>query len=281
MSFQHATETVLRRMNRFGSRGVVPRPSIAQIRAAAPDAGIRSNVIVGFPGETEAELAELEAFLIGARLDAVGVFGYSDEDGTAAAGPDGKIDHDEIDERVERITALVEEVTSQRAEDRIGTVMTVLVDDLTGRRLGRGEHQAPEVDGSTTLLDADGVLLGARAGRVVGAGGSILVARAIEVLHAGSRRRSTAHLPRAGALNERTAAGLAGQPAERADRAAADPGPGVPVGPVRGGGHRLPSDGWPGRSSPSAAITDRFDGQIARKRGQVTDFGKIATHGHG
>ena len=57
---------------------------VEQIRAASPEAGIRSNVIVGFPGETEEDLAELEAFLIGARMDAVGVFGYSDEDGTAA-----------------------------------------------------------------------------------------------------------------------------------------------------------------------------------------------------
>ena len=72
-------------MRRFGSR-----PDFldlcARIRALAPEAGIRSNVIVGFPGETEEDLAELEAFLGEARLDAVGVFGYSDEDGTEAAG---------------------------------------------------------------------------------------------------------------------------------------------------------------------------------------------------
>ena len=70
--------------------GLVPRALIEQIRAASPEAGIRSNVIVGFPGETEADLAELEAFLIGARMDAVGVFGYSDEDGTAAARTAGQ-----------------------------------------------------------------------------------------------------------------------------------------------------------------------------------------------
>ena len=72
-------------MRRFGSRADF-LALCARIRALAPEAGIRSNVIVGFPGETEQDLAELEAFLTEARLDAVGVFGYSDEDGTEAAG---------------------------------------------------------------------------------------------------------------------------------------------------------------------------------------------------
>jgi ribosomal protein S12 methylthiotransferase len=184
MSFQHASETVLRRMKRFGSKDSFLSLT-AQIRAAAPEAGIRSNVIVGFPGETAAELAELEEFLIGARMDAVGVFGYSDEDGTAALSLPGKIDQDDIDDRVERLTTLVEELTAQRAEDRIGTEVLVLVDDLSDGVAGRGEHQAPEVDGSTTLLDADGVLLGdlVRA-RVVGTDGIDLIAEAAEILPA-------------------------------------------------------------------------------------------------
>ena len=63
-------------------------------------------MIVGFPGETEDDVAELEAFLEGARLDAVGVFGYSDEDGTEAAGYDGKVPAEEIAARVARIAAL-------------------------------------------------------------------------------------------------------------------------------------------------------------------------------
>nr|WP_255498027.1 30S ribosomal protein S12 methylthiotransferase RimO [Nakamurella sp. PAMC28650] len=181
MSFQHASETVLRRMKRFGSKDSFLGLT-AQIRAAAPEAGIRSNVIVGFPGETAAELAELTEFLLGARMDAVGVFGYSDEDGTAALDLPNKIDQDEIDERVERITSLVEELTSQRAEDRIGTEVSVLVDDLSDGVVGRGEHQAPEVDGSTTLIGAEGVLLGdvVRA-TVVGTDGIDLIAELIEV----------------------------------------------------------------------------------------------------
>jgi ribosomal protein S12 methylthiotransferase RimO len=185
MSFQHASAPVLRRMRRFGSRGSF-LALVEQIRSAAPQAGIRTNVIVGFPGETADDLAELEAFLIGARLDAVGVFGYSDEDGTAAADLPGKVDPDEIDERVERITTLADELAAQRAEDRVGSIVTVLVDELNtddGTIVGRAEHQAPEVDGSTALQDADGVALGdlVRA-KVIGTDGIDLAARLIEVV---------------------------------------------------------------------------------------------------
>jgi tRNA A37 methylthiotransferase MiaB len=83
MSFQHSSATVLRRMRRFGSTETF-LALLDQIRAGDPTAAVRSNVIVGFPGETEDDVAELERFLIAARLDAVGVFGYSDEDGTEA-----------------------------------------------------------------------------------------------------------------------------------------------------------------------------------------------------
>ena len=71
---------------------------------------MRSNVIVGFPGETEADVAELERFLTAARLDAIGVFGYSDEDGTEAAALTGKLADDVIAERVEQLTELVDEL---------------------------------------------------------------------------------------------------------------------------------------------------------------------------
>jgi tRNA A37 methylthiotransferase MiaB len=114
-------------------------------------------VIVGFPGETEADVAELARFLTEARLDAVGVFGYSDEDGTEAEGLPGKIDPDVITERVSEITALVEELTAQRAEDRIGDTVEVLIERLADDEsdcAGRAAHQAPEVDGECVLTDA-------------------------------------------------------------------------------------------------------------------------------
>jgi len=127
LSFQHASETVLRRMRRFGGTESF-LDLLASARALAPLAGARSNVIVGFPGETEADVEELERFLVAARLDAVGVFGYSDEDGTEAATYDGKLPDDVVRERVERVSALVEELTSQRAEDRLGETVEVLVE---------------------------------------------------------------------------------------------------------------------------------------------------------
>src|SRR5205823_14871684 len=119
LSFQHASAPVLRRMRRFGSTDSF-LALIERIRALSPAAGIRTNVIVGFPGETEEDVAELERFLTAARMDAVGVFGYSDEDGTEAEGLDGKLDEDEIAARVARVSELVEQLTAERAEDRVG-----------------------------------------------------------------------------------------------------------------------------------------------------------------
>ena len=192
MSFQHASEPVLRRMRRYGSR-LSFLALVDQIRAASPEAGIRSNVIVGFPGETEEDLAELEAFLIGARMDAVGVFGYSDEDGTAAADLSGKLDDDVIAARVERVTSLVEELTAQRAEDRIGAELLVLVDaadpgDVQGTApVGRGPHQAPEVDGSVRIDGIDALPDEVRPGDlvrclIVGSDGIDLIGTALEVV---------------------------------------------------------------------------------------------------
>ena len=157
ISFQHASEPLLRSMRRFGSRESFLE-LLARVRADAPRAGIRCNVIVGFPGETQADLDELEAFLVDARLDVVGVFGYSDEDGTEAETYAGKLGADVIAERVERFTRLVEELTAQRAEERIGELVEVLVEEIDedGRAVGRTDFQGPDVDGVTTLLSVAG-----------------------------------------------------------------------------------------------------------------------------
>ena len=151
MSFQHSSQAVLRRMRRFGGTESF-LALLEQIRAAAPGAGVRSNVIVGFPGETEEDVAELERFLSEARLDAIGVFGYSDEDGTEAEGLPDHLAQEVVDSRVQRLTALAEELTSQRAEERLGEVLEVLIESVDGLTAeGRAAHQAPEVDGSTTV----------------------------------------------------------------------------------------------------------------------------------
>ncbi|MET1060958.1 MAG: 30S ribosomal protein S12 methylthiotransferase RimO [Nocardioides sp.] len=164
LSFQHASATVLRRMRRFGDPESF-LDLLARIRDLAPEAGVRSNVIVGFPGETEAELETLCDFLEAARMDVTGVFGYSDEDGTEAASYDGKLDEDVVRERTERVTALVEELNAQRAEERIGETVDVLVESLTDEGPeGRADHQGPEVDGTTLLT---GVLSGVAIGDLV------------------------------------------------------------------------------------------------------------------
>ena len=178
LSFQHASATVLRRMRRFGDPESF-LDLLARIRDLAPEAGVRSNVIVGFPGETEDDLETLCDFLEAARMDVTGVFGYSDEDGTEAASYDGKLDEDEVRERTERVTALVEELNAQRAEERIGETVDVLVESLTDDGPeGRADHQGPEVDGTTLLTGVpSGVAIGdlVRA-TVVGTDGVDLIA---------------------------------------------------------------------------------------------------------
>jgi ribosomal protein S12 methylthiotransferase len=160
LSFQHASPAVLRRMKRFGDTDAFLE-LLGRARALAPELGTRSNFIVGFPGETEADLIELERFLTHARLDAIGVFGYSDEEGTDAVGFDGKLDADEIAQRVERISSLADELVAQRAEDRIGTRVDVLIEDVDGEEVvGRGAHQGPDVDGVVRLTGADGLVRG-------------------------------------------------------------------------------------------------------------------------
>jgi ribosomal protein S12 methylthiotransferase len=151
LSFQHASGPLLRRMRRFGDAERF-LDQIEQIRTQAPRAGIRSNVIVGFPGETEDDVDVLSDFLDRARLDAIGVFGYSDEDGTEAATYDGKLDSDTIDDRVGRVSRLAEEITADRARNRIGETVEVLVESVDGGTAeGRAAHQGPDVDGSTTV----------------------------------------------------------------------------------------------------------------------------------
>jgi ribosomal protein S12 methylthiotransferase RimO len=152
LSFQHASGPVLRSMRRFGDRQRF-LALLDQIRELTPQAGVRSNFIVGFPGETAEDLHELEQFLNSARLDAIGIFGYSDEDGTEAESLRGKLDEDEIARRVEEFAALADELMAQRAADRIGEAVDVLIEEdlADGRYEGRAAHQAPEVDGMVTV----------------------------------------------------------------------------------------------------------------------------------
>jgi ribosomal protein S12 methylthiotransferase len=159
LSFQHASSRVLRRMRRFGGAESFLE-LIQSIRRLAPAAGIRSNVICGFPGETEAEVDVLCEFLTAAELDAIGVFGYSAEEGTEALRLDGRHPPEEIEARRARVADLVDELVSQRAEARIGEKLQVLVEEADREIIGRAAHQGPEVDGNVRLITGDRYKLG-------------------------------------------------------------------------------------------------------------------------
>ncbi|MEY3108594.1 MAG: hypothetical protein RL730_945, partial [Actinomycetota bacterium] len=149
ISFQHASGSLLRRMKRFGDKESFLH-LLAQIRALEPKSGIRSNFIVGFPGETESEFQDLEEFISRARLDAIGIFPYSDEDKTEAMDLPNKLDAELISERTERLRSLAEDLMIERAQERIGERVRVLIEDSELGE-GRADHQGPEVD-STTLI---------------------------------------------------------------------------------------------------------------------------------
>ena len=150
LSFQHTSPTVLRRMRRFGDSEKFLH-LINQIRVLSPEAGIRSNFIVGFPGETQEDFDDLANFITHAKLDAVGVFGYSDEDNTEALDLADKVDPEIIAQRVESLSSLADEMVSLRAQARIGENVRVLIEDEELQE-GRAAHQGPEVDGTTSFI---------------------------------------------------------------------------------------------------------------------------------
>ena len=176
LPFQHASARILRRMRRFGDPDSF-LGLLGSIRDRCPQAGVRTNVIVGFPGETQAEVEELAAFLSAARLDAIGVFGYSDEEGTEAATLDGHVSEDEIDERVSWIAGLADDLMADRAAERVGERVRLLVEEQTpDGALARAEHQAPDVDGTTLVAGASAPIGAMLGGRVTASEGVDLIA---------------------------------------------------------------------------------------------------------
>ena len=179
LSFQHASPTVLRRMRRFGDPDSF-LGLLDSIRTLAPHAGVRSNVIVGFPGETDADVATLVDFVSEARLDALGVFAYSDEEGTEGVGLADHVPDHEVQRRYEWLGDLATALVDQRAAERVGERVQVLVEGREdGQAVGRAAHQGPEVDGSTLVDDPaaryrPGDMLW---GRVVSTQGADLIAR--------------------------------------------------------------------------------------------------------
>ncbi|HEX7276981.1 MAG TPA: radical SAM protein, partial [Acidimicrobiales bacterium] len=147
LSLQHVSRPLLRRMRRWGD-GDRFLERIDRIRSIEPEAALRSNFIVGYPGETEADHDALLDFVRAARVDWCGFFAYSAEDGTYAAGLDGAVDEGLMAERLRELGELQDAITIGRREALIGSEVEVLVDEPG---VGRSHREAPEIDGVVNL----------------------------------------------------------------------------------------------------------------------------------
>jgi len=181
LPLQHASTRLLRAMGRRVTREAV-EALLADLRRAVPGIAIRTSFIVGLPGETEADFADLTAFVRKVGFDHVGVFMYSPEEGTLAVRLPGQVPREVARERWDRLMQAAGEVAQEKARQRTGQRLAVLVDgaDADGRLTARHAGQAPEVDSAVLLPQG-----AARPGefvtvRVTGAEAYDLVAEPIE-----------------------------------------------------------------------------------------------------
>ncbi len=150
---QHANNDVLKRMQRQITQEET-RELIQQIRAKVPGIAIRTTMLVGFPGETEAEFQDLCDFVQEMQFERLGVFQYSHEDDTAAYNLKDDVPQDIKEERAGRLMQLQQEISFQKNEAKIDQVFKVLVDRKEGGYfVGRTEYDSPEVD-NEVLVDA-------------------------------------------------------------------------------------------------------------------------------
>lgn len=159
---QHAHADVLSRMGRPFARD--PEISLERVREFFPEAALRTSIIVGFPGETEAHFKALYEFVARARFHHLGVFAYQAEEGTKAATMPGQIPRAVKEERRDALMALQAEISGEILEECVGENMEVLVDapnpEWPGLFTGRTWFQAPEIDG-LTYVSGPGVEAGA------------------------------------------------------------------------------------------------------------------------
>ena len=144
---QHINDTILRRMNRRGDAAQI-RALLKTLRERIPGLVLRTSLITGFPGEGEAEYEELCDFLREARIERVGVFPFSPEEGTPAAAMPDRCDEETAERRAERIMELQERIMEDYYASRVGQTLTVLCTGADGGYLlGRTYADSPEVDG--------------------------------------------------------------------------------------------------------------------------------------
>lgn len=152
MPIQHIGDRMLQQMNRHGSSGNIER-ILAYVRKNAPDFILRSTVIVGFPGETEQEFAQLKRFLNEHPMDRLGVFAYSAEDGTPAANYVGQVDENIKHDRMDALMRQQKELSLGLNRRRVGSTVEVLIEGKDGDYLvGRSYAEAPDVDGKVFFV---------------------------------------------------------------------------------------------------------------------------------
>jgi ribosomal protein S12 methylthiotransferase len=186
LPLQHASATVLKRMRRPGNRGTYDK-LLARIRERVPGVALRTTLIVGFPGETAEDFAELEGFVADTGFDHVGVFTYSHEEGTRAFDLADDVPSAVKAKRRNALMARQKKIVARAQKARIGTEVSLMVDGPSSDHelvlQGRLEGQAPEIDPVVYLTDCDpgeipvGNLIRAR---VVGASGYDLIAAPID-----------------------------------------------------------------------------------------------------
>lgn len=160
LPLQHINDAILKKMNRKGSSRLI-RKLLARIREGIPGVTLRSTFIVGFPGETEGQYQEIEALIQEVRFDRLGVFTYSQEDGTSAHPLGDPVSAEIKTERKERLLALQSEISREKNAGRLGTIQEVIVDGVSAESdlllEGRTEGQAPEIDGVVYINDGEAV----------------------------------------------------------------------------------------------------------------------------
>ena len=155
--FQHVSRSLLRRMRR-GKSGSEVRQAVDKLRIAIPGLTLRTSLIVGFPGETEADFEELLDFVEETQFERLGVFKYSEEEGTAAARMPQTVPEEEKERRWQEIMDLQSSISRKKNEALIGTIQRVMIDGVdheSNKVSGRTQAHAPEVDGTVYIEERD------------------------------------------------------------------------------------------------------------------------------
>ena len=154
--YQHASRSVLERMKRGGHRGAYER-QIESIRTLMPKVGLRTSFIVGFPGESEGDFTHLLSFVKNVQFDNVGVFLYSDEEGTPAFDLDGKVARSTATRRRNKLMKEQARISAKRLQGMVGRRIEVLLEGRSEESdlllQGRMETQAPDIDGHVLIND--------------------------------------------------------------------------------------------------------------------------------